>query len=192
MIKQVILIVVFFYINFGFAQSSQKNYKDKRTKYFFDELKFFIDTVKVERDRSARYNVYLAKIYHVGDDKKDFSFTLGHILNQFNLPNVKAQYVLYIGDEIVFINMPKEEENFRKELGIREIQKSDIDYASNKLYPSGEFRSITGLTRGLVFYSRGKKIKKTFYKDSDEIPEEKSVYYFYVPPGSIKQVEKEN
>lgn len=159
-----------------------------------NELLHFIDSVKSDLGELYKYSVFVAYIFPSNLDKqKGMCFTLGYILNGFEVKNVSPDFVYYYGGEIVVIRIAEEiKGKFNKTL--HKISLEDSLKIVQKLYPTSKkgISAITYEARALVSCEEGNKVRKVFYDNSNVVPREKSIYKNFPTGGVIRKIETRN
>lgn len=184
--KKIIFLLLLFKGFYSFGNRDTCSHK--KFDLFKEELNFFIDTIKPNSIGRGKYLVFVANIHYSNSSKNHFCFTLGYILNSFELEYVSANYVYYFKDEIVLISTDRKINNFFIDPCFKKIEEEDSIKIRKKLFPE-EDGGITAITRGYIYCQEADTISKTFYQNSDEIPLEKSIYKYFPSGGTIEQIE---
>ncbi|OFY71450.1 MAG: hypothetical protein A3G23_11560 [Bacteroidetes bacterium RIFCSPLOWO2_12_FULL_37_12] len=175
MLKKVIFYFLFIQVTFSFAEIKKDSIAIKKKDAFNLELKSFIDTMK-GRNGNLKYFVFVARVFNSKPNGKDFCFTLGYILNEYELDDMDADYVYYFYDEIILIRMGnKTDKTFLEALNLKPILEQDCMKISNKLFPQN-IGGITYIAHGLIYCANAEKTLRNFYENEDDIPLEISVY----------------
>ena len=198
--KLILIIIVLQSFLFKNVQAIEGIHSNK-SKIFLNELNLFVhyyDSVSAIYSGDGRkYIVFVANIYYSDTINKNFCFTLGYILNSNEYNNIKAQYYMDFGSDLVLIkfgNGFKRED--LKELDLKVIR-TKTEFASvekqveiiRRLFPS-ELDGFTYTSYGLTYWNDGKQNKKIFYDNSDEIPRQISIWG-QVPSGYVVKLLRE-
>lgn len=184
--KNTIIIIFLLKSTFIICSVNNDTTLSKKTYEFKQELKDFISKSKPHCVDSGAYAVYVANFYHSDIERKEFCFTLGYISNSVSYSYITPNYIYYLNKDIILLKInDKTEKRLIKELKLYKITKSDSINIFKKLFPS-ESGGITGRTRGLTYCDDNGNIHKTFYKNSDEIPLDKSIYSSFPSGVEVK------
>ena len=173
----------------------------KNSQIFIKELKSFIshrDSISsLYNGDSRKYMVFVANIYFSDTTNKNFCFTLGYILNSNEFLDINPQYYMDIDRDLVLIKLG----NGIKPIDIDSLNlkviKTKTESASEeklveiirRLFPY-ELGGFSYTSDGLTFCESNGKVYKNFYKNSDLIPKEISIWYL-VPTGySVKLIKQ--
>ncbi|OFY71451.1 MAG: hypothetical protein A3G23_11565 [Bacteroidetes bacterium RIFCSPLOWO2_12_FULL_37_12] len=175
MLKKTIFYFLCLHISFSFAEIKKDSIANKKIDVFNLELKSFIDTIKV-RNRNTKYHVFVAHIFNSKPHREDFCFTLGYILNEYDVDAIAPDYVYYFYDEIILIRMDKKtDKTFLEAINIKPILEQDNMKILNKLFPQ-KIGGFTYIAQGFIYCEKAEKTKRTFYENSDDIPLEISIF----------------
>jgi len=189
------LVILFALLINSLSVYAQDTCKTDNALIFKKEVLSIIDSVrKNSYDNDREFEIFVARFYHLDKDRKDFSFTLGYIVNsnEFNL--MKANYYVAIGKETLIIRLA--DTSFLKELRKIGVKKFDaFDHTREVQIVQKMFPKDLGLISyepfGVTCYSRMCKFKKTFFQSSEDIPREISIYDEY-PTEKIEKVDMRN
>jgi hypothetical protein len=182
-----IFIVLLLQIKYLWVITPQEKEIVCKSEQFKNELENFIDNTKMEFKGSARFLVFVVHLYEGSKriNSKDLCFTLGYILNSFEVPTVAPEFILYHKEEIILVRgNEKRHRTLFRDLGIKKIAQDDIIKLKNKLSEG----SFTYIGKGLTYCNVKGKVNKTFYNNADEIPLEKSIYGNFPEGVRIRKV----
>jgi hypothetical protein len=185
-----ILLFIFLIFNSSYSICSIKDScKNREVDAFVTELHFFIDSIKSNSLMRARHAVYVAHFFQVNSMEEELCFTLGYILNDFEVKYIDPDFVYYYNDEIVLISISGDvTDNFFEPLFLKKIEKADSIGVTNKLLNSG--MSATYTPQGLFFCKVKGEVSRTFYENADNIPTKKEIYKLFPLGGAIRLIKK--
>lgn len=163
-------------INTSYSELKGKDTcRHKEAEALKAELQSFIDSIKPNSPIRSKHAVFIANLFDIRPLDSTFCFTLGYILNDDEVKYISPEYVYYFNDEIVLIRGAPITTDIICKLMLKEITHDDSIRISNKLFPAKN-GGLTYTAQGLVFCKEKEKIIRNFYRNSDEIPLDYSIY----------------
>lgn len=172
--KKIVFVIVAILSSILLSFSSEKKeLKDIDFKVIQTELEWFINRVKPESFRQGKHNVYLLNLYEC-DECGGYCFTIGYIDNYFSFKFIgEYKYYFYEDNELILIDYS---DDFRDNFHI--INSDCLKLLTNKQVITEridmEMEAI-GTWPGYICCYDDSHIIKVYYKNSDEIPKEKSI-----------------
>lgn len=171
-----ILSIGLFLVSIHFYSCNGDSLQNKKLEEFNNELSLFSNSIKTQSIGKGKYNVFVACFYSSKTSTKDFCFTLGYILNEYELNYISPNYVYYLNNDIVLIKIDKKtKRTFFKNANMRKIEAADSLIIIKKLYPQAD-GGITYTSKGLTYCNKNEKKERTIFENSDEIPFDKSIF----------------
>lgn len=181
-----ILLIVFLLSGF-YSDASDTDSLQKQSRLIVGEIKTFIDTVKQTSYLNGLHNVYVIRFFEGDVKSKELCFTLGVIINSSSLDLITAQYYFKMNDEIVVMNFNNTKAiNYFGGCNLQKVDSSSRSDIMNKLCPNSRGVYITNTSKGVVCCFNGDNIEKIFYKNSDLIPEEASIWDYRLESGKME------
>ena len=178
------------------AQGDSLFTKTTYTQFMLSELATFIEAVKPKSIGNGMYNVYMVRFHDPDSSSKPFGrcFTLGHLFNNYSLKYLSADYFFQLDSELVALagNL---EGLWTDTLKLAPFYygplRTQVDSAiTKKLYVNEDFGGITGIARGQIscWWSE-ERTSSRFFKNSDDIPRDSSIYTSFPSGFIIEEVE---
>jgi hypothetical protein len=185
-----VVICIILLLSASAARVEKSNYTAREAEIFKAEFNLFVDSIKpFHNDFINQFVVYVAHFYQINPKDEELCFTLGYILNEFQVKSIAPDYVYYHNDEIVLIRCSNLTADIFKELQFKKIEKEDSVRIANKLFPA-ESGGFTYTSQGLVYCKEKERIARTFYSNADEIPLERSIYGNFPVGYKIELIER--
>ncbi|MDP2722752.1 MAG: hypothetical protein Q8O72_08345 [Bacteroidales bacterium] len=167
-------------ISFSFflIVSNINTYADEKKPVNFreieKELTWFIDRVKSDSIELPDHKIFIAKLYTNNEDC-NYCLTIGYILNDFSLRNLRNfNYSLTIDNEVVILYIDKSLSGKVMFTNIQSLEPINMEAIQKKL--SNEF-VILGTTPGLVCCFKDDVVERTYFANSDDFPKNRNINY---------------
>lgn len=187
-------------INFiAFGQSNEIS-SDYFLKIIYNQTEDFIRKVESKSNIRESRPIYILYIHNLNVQKGEICFTLGYILNDFELDIVQSEGFYRYKDNYVLLTFS---DAFKKDVLLMfssvyfKFQKHEESLDENHLRKilfstqgfstSSPPRGITYVPKGVVYCKEGSEVASKFYPNANEIPIDVSIYHNW-PVGEIKEV----
>lgn len=171
----ILIISIALSIN-SIAQSKKNNVTNKWVYEILDE---FIKQDKESGGIFPLYSVYVLSVYKSqDDDSNDTCYTIGLIQNESFFDIVMPEYYSHYYDElVVFVFNSSIQVYNEKGFDLKSIDHNNDSIVLNRLL-SKEKGFFTGTTPGILIRKKSDVLFITEYENSDDIPENKSIFNF--------------
>jgi len=153
------------------------------------EIEWFIGMSKKQSVENGKYNIYLAKIIQNKENSAGYCLSLTYIQDSLFISIIdEFKYYLEIENELVLLTYNDE---IRKNFAFENYHfktLTDKNSLGARIYSEG---FLLGTVPGYVICYENERIIKVFYKNAEEIPEDKSIIN-YLPKGILIELSNDS
>jgi len=151
------------------------------------EVSDFIDKVNNKYYKISKNFVFVIRVLEESKDCRNY--TIGIIFNKPDYEKVKPEYIALDSNNLIIVSFsPKIRDKTIPDYELVKIDCMKENQIMEKLLRDGVY--ITGFFYGLEYEKCGEELGKTFYENSDMIPQERSIYQSF-PTGVTIELIKE-
>ncbi len=165
-----------------------------RCDFFKKEIAKIVDSFLIQQNvRDPTYEVFIARFYHLKDDKNDFSFSVSYIENSFEYNDFKPKYYAEINGMLIIMNgIDSAYENLLQSIGIKKINNWDPHVKAKiiqKLYPKDAGLLLDDGVCASAGSIDGCTVKSTFYRNPLDMSAKVELFPAFI--GEVKDVTDE-